>query len=78
MPTSAPVIIRSQKLSVPIASPPPRKPSPDRSSTMWVSPSIRIGSSSRPPIFSEIGRMGRVGYKFDRWLGTVMLQKSLK
>jgi L-amino acid N-acyltransferase YncA len=28
--------------------------------------------------FSEIGRMGRVGYKFDRWLGTVMLQKSLK
>lgn len=28
--------------------------------------------------FVEIGRMGRVGYKFDRWLGTVMLQKSLK
>jgi L-amino acid N-acyltransferase YncA len=28
--------------------------------------------------FKEIGRMGRVGYKFDRWLGTVMLQKSLK
>jgi L-amino acid N-acyltransferase YncA len=28
--------------------------------------------------FTEIGRMGRVGYKFDRWLGTVMLQKSLK
>src|SRR5690606_7858723 len=21
--------------------------------------------------FKEIGRMGRVGYKFDRWLGTV-------
>jgi phosphinothricin acetyltransferase len=28
--------------------------------------------------FEEIGRMGRVGYKFDRWLGTVLLQKSLK
>lgn len=28
--------------------------------------------------FREIGRMGRVGFKFDRWLGTVMLQKSLK
>ena len=28
--------------------------------------------------FKEIGRMGRVGYKFDRWLGTVMLQKVLK
>ena len=28
--------------------------------------------------FKEIGRMGRVGYKFDRWLGTVLLQKSLK
>ena len=28
--------------------------------------------------FKEIGRMGRVGFKFDRWLGTVMMQKSLK
>jgi L-amino acid N-acyltransferase YncA len=28
--------------------------------------------------FREIGRMGRVGYKFERWLGTIMLQKSLK
>ena len=28
--------------------------------------------------FQEIGRMGRVGFKFDRWLGTVLLQKSLK
>ncbi len=28
--------------------------------------------------FKEIGRMGRVGYKFDRWLGTVFLQKSLR
>lgn len=28
--------------------------------------------------FKEIGRMGRVGYKFERWLGTVLLQKSLK
>lgn len=28
--------------------------------------------------FEEIGRMGKVGFKFDRWLGTVLLQKSLK
>ncbi|MFK4729777.1 GNAT family N-acetyltransferase [Agromyces mediolanus] len=28
--------------------------------------------------FVEIGRMGRVGYKFDRWLGTVLLQKNLR
>lgn len=28
--------------------------------------------------FTEIGRMGRVGYKFDRWLGTIFLQLSLK
>lgn len=28
--------------------------------------------------FKEVGRMGRVGFKFDRWLGTVMLQKQLK
>ena len=28
--------------------------------------------------FREIGRMGRVGFKFDRWLGTIMMQKSLK
>ncbi|MEI5582664.1 MULTISPECIES: GNAT family N-acetyltransferase [unclassified Agromyces] len=28
--------------------------------------------------FTEVGRMGRVGFKFDRWLGTVLLQKSLK
>lgn len=28
--------------------------------------------------FKEIGRMGRVGFKFNRWLGTVMLLKSLK
>ena len=28
--------------------------------------------------FKEIGRMGRVGYKFDRWLGTVFMQRSLK
>ena len=28
--------------------------------------------------FAEIGRMGKVGFKFDRWLGTVLLQKSLK
>lgn len=28
--------------------------------------------------FREIGRMGHVGYKFERWLGTVLMQKSLK
>lgn len=28
--------------------------------------------------FKEIGRMGRVGFKFDRWLGTVLLQKTIK
>ncbi len=27
--------------------------------------------------FVEVGRMGRVGYKFGRWLGTVYLQKAL-
>ncbi|HEY4224228.1 MAG TPA: GNAT family N-acetyltransferase [Pseudolysinimonas sp.] len=28
--------------------------------------------------FKKIGEMGRVGFKFNRWLGTVMMQKSLK
>ncbi|WP_394551339.1 GNAT family N-acetyltransferase [Agromyces sp. MMS24-JH15] len=28
--------------------------------------------------FKEIGRMGRVGFKFGRWLGTVLMQKALK
>lgn len=28
--------------------------------------------------FTEVGRMGKVGFKFDRWLGTVLMQKSLK
>ncbi|KQV05960.1 GNAT family N-acetyltransferase [Leifsonia sp. Root112D2] len=28
--------------------------------------------------FVEIGRMGRVGFKFDRWLGTILMQRSLK
>lgn len=28
--------------------------------------------------FVEIGRMGRVGVKFDRWLGTIFLQRSLR
>jgi phosphinothricin acetyltransferase len=28
--------------------------------------------------FHEIGHMGRVGFKFGRWLGTVLMQKSLK
>jgi L-amino acid N-acyltransferase YncA len=28
--------------------------------------------------FKDIGHMGKVGFKFDRWLGTYMMQKSLK
>ncbi len=28
--------------------------------------------------FVEAGRLGRVGFKFDRWLGTLFLQKSLR
>jgi L-amino acid N-acyltransferase YncA len=28
--------------------------------------------------FKEIGRMGHVGFKFGRWLGTVLLEKNLK
>ena len=28
--------------------------------------------------FKEVGRLGRVGFKFEHWLGTVLLQKSLK
>jgi phosphinothricin acetyltransferase len=28
--------------------------------------------------FRKIGHMGKVGYKFGRWLGTVLMQKSLK
>jgi phosphinothricin acetyltransferase len=28
--------------------------------------------------FKESGRMGKVGFKYDRWLGTVTLRKSLK
>ncbi|MBC7519457.1 MAG: N-acetyltransferase [Microbacteriaceae bacterium] len=28
--------------------------------------------------FTQVGHMGRVGFKFGRWLGTYMLQKSLK
>jgi L-amino acid N-acyltransferase YncA len=28
--------------------------------------------------FREIGHMGKVGFKFGRWLGTVLMQKSLK
>jgi phosphinothricin acetyltransferase len=28
--------------------------------------------------FVEVGRMGRVGFKFNRWLSTVLLQKTLK
>ncbi len=28
--------------------------------------------------FTDIGHMGKVGFKFGRWLGTVLMQKSLK
>ena len=28
--------------------------------------------------FTESGRMGKVGYKFGRWIGIVMMQKSLR
>ena len=28
--------------------------------------------------FTEGGHMGKVGFKFDRWIGTVLMQKSLK
>ena len=28
--------------------------------------------------FRETGRMGKVAYKFDRWIGTVMMQKTIK
>ena len=27
--------------------------------------------------FVEVGRMGRVGFKFGRWLGVIYLQKAL-
>jgi phosphinothricin acetyltransferase len=38
-------------------------------------PSIRLHEKFG---FEEVGRMGKVGFKFNRWLGTVLLQKSLK
>ncbi len=28
--------------------------------------------------FTDGGHMGKVGFKFDRWIGTVLMQKSLK
>jgi phosphinothricin acetyltransferase len=28
--------------------------------------------------FVETGRMGKVGYKFERWIGIVTMQKSLR
>lgn len=28
--------------------------------------------------FKEVGHMGKVDFKFDRWLGSVLMQKSLK
>ena len=27
--------------------------------------------------FTKQGHLGKVGYKFDRWLGTILMQKSL-
>lgn len=27
--------------------------------------------------FREVGHLNRVGYKFERWLGTILMQKSL-
>ncbi|MET1042854.1 MAG: N-acetyltransferase, partial [Microbacteriaceae bacterium] len=38
-------------------------------------PSIRLHQQFG---FTEIGHMGKVGFKFGRWLGTVLMQKSLK
>jgi len=28
--------------------------------------------------FKETGRMGKVAFKFDRWIGTVMMQRTIK
>lgn len=28
--------------------------------------------------FQETGRMGKVGYKFERWVGIILMQKSLR
>ena len=28
--------------------------------------------------FEETGRMGKVGYKFERWIGIILMQKSLR
>jgi phosphinothricin acetyltransferase len=28
--------------------------------------------------FIESGRMAKVGYKFERWIGIIMMQKSLR
>jgi L-amino acid N-acyltransferase YncA len=28
--------------------------------------------------FVETGRMGKVGYKFDRWIGIILMQRSLR
>jgi phosphinothricin acetyltransferase len=28
--------------------------------------------------FEDTGRMGKVGYKFERWIGIVMMQLSLR
>ena len=28
--------------------------------------------------FKDVGHMGKVGFKYDRWLGTVMMEKNLR
>jgi len=28
--------------------------------------------------FKDVGHMGKVGYKYDRWLGTIMMAKNLR
>jgi len=27
--------------------------------------------------FQETGRMGKVGFKFERWIGIILMQRSL-
>ncbi len=28
--------------------------------------------------FKEVGRLGKVGFKFGKWVGTVLMQKTLR
>ncbi|GAA1492413.1 GNAT family N-acetyltransferase [Curtobacterium herbarum] len=43
----------------------------DRSADASIRLHARLG-------FEEVGRMGRVGYKYDRWLGTVTMRLRLR